>query len=135
MAQFNLNKSEDHIAKEVMAYTYDFKDTPRFTVLPCLVELIHFSRKKMSPNDIGRNLDALQVAVQYLKFFHFQVIKIHHAFASWTCHSALASRESSLFNLDQFYLNLKNTADIQQHRQAWEFAALLDTLECSRRNA
>ncbi len=63
VAQFNLNKSEAHIADEAMAYAYDFAHTPRFTVLPCLVELIHFSRKQMAPYDIARNLEALQVAV------------------------------------------------------------------------
>ncbi len=36
--------------------------------------------------------------------------------------------------LGQFYFNLKNPADIQQHRQAWVFAALLDVLECGRSN-
>lgn len=63
VAQFNLNKSEDHIAQKSIAFADEYTDAARFTVFPCLVELIHHSRKKMSPFDIRRNLDALRVSI------------------------------------------------------------------------
>ena len=110
VAHFNINKSENHIAEEAMAYAYKFKKASRFTVLPCLVELIHFSRKTMSPSDISRNLKTLQVSVfpmdpdsqkTYLNEFWEGTVKNKYDLADYIlCRTALQFPFTHILTMD-----------------------------------
>jgi predicted nucleic acid-binding protein len=110
VAHFNLHPSEDHISKVAMAYAYNLKMVPRLTVLPCLVELIHLSRKKMSPKDIRINLNALRVEVlpidessqeTFLKEYWSGTVKNRYDLADYIlCRTALLFRNSHILTMD-----------------------------------